>query len=176
MQGSEIYSAVKHCCDQKQGIVSQCFKSDILRNMPRGYFDNFLLKVNGKLGGLNAVIDPNMLKQMPFDVERTIFIGVDVNHPAETEKITSTVAAGVGSLDPMFSRYSTSIRVQKKQCDEIIKYLKEIITDLLKAYQTANGYLPDNMIIFRDGISEGMHEKVFKGLKFRRPSTGSAKP
>ena len=38
---------------------------------PRGYFDNFLLKVNGKIGGQNAVLDPVLLKNLPFNMQRT---------------------------------------------------------------------------------------------------------
>ena len=51
--------------------------------MPGGYFDNFLLKVNGKIGGRNAIIDPALLKTMPFNMARTMMIGVDVNHGSE---------------------------------------------------------------------------------------------
>ena len=83
---------MKYNCDQKFGVVSQCFAVEKLLKLPGGYFDNFLLKVNGKYGGLNAVVDPNLVKQMPFNMERTMFVGIDVNHPAETERLASSVA------------------------------------------------------------------------------------
>ena len=123
-----MYGLVKHICDQKFSIVSQvctpcvslsqltlflsptqCFNVDKMLNLPGGYFDNFLLKVNGKFGGLNAVVDPNLVKQLPFDTSKTMFVGVDVNHPSETERIASSVACAVGSMDPMFSNYVASI-------------------------------------------------------------------
>ena len=71
--------------------------------LPGGYFDNFLLKVNGKMNGLNAVVDPSMVQSLPFNMERTMFVGIDVNHPAETERLASSVAVAVGSMDKQFS-------------------------------------------------------------------------
>ena len=40
-------------------------------------FDNFLLKVNGKLDGLNAVVDLAILNEMLFAMDRTMLIGTD---------------------------------------------------------------------------------------------------
>ena len=130
--------------------------------MPGGYFDNFLLKVNGKIGGLNAVVDPALPKQLPFNVAKTMFVGVDVNHPSETERLASSVAVAVGSVDPMFSCYTASIKVQKKERDEILKHLDSMILELLTEYHKVNKYFPENLVIFRDGVSEGMFDKVLK--------------
>ena len=90
-----------------------------------------------------------------------MFVGIDVNHPTDTEKIHSSVAAAVGSLDSMFSQYAASIRVQKKATDETVENLDAMIVELLEEYQKANHQaLPENMIIFRDGVSEGQFHKV----------------
>ena len=130
--------------------------------LPGGYFDNFLLKVNGKMNGLNAVVDPSMVQSLPFNMERTMFVGIDVNHPAETERLASSVAVAVGSMDKQFSSYTPCIRVQKKERDEIIKNLDEMITELLQEYFRVNKTHPENLVIFRDGVSEGQFEKVNK--------------
>ena len=119
-------------------------------------------QVNAKLGGLNAVVDPALPKQLPFNAERTMFVGIDVNHPSEKERIASSVVVAVGSIDPMFSCYNASIRVQKKEKDEEVKELDSMIAELLTEYQLKNGFLPENMIIFRDGVSDGMFSRVAK--------------
>lgn len=95
---AQIYSMTKTICDQMCGIPSQCFKAEYINNMPAGYFDTFLLKVNGKLAGRNSILDPRQFSSMPFNMARTMFVGIDVNHPAETERVASSVCAAVGSL------------------------------------------------------------------------------
>ena len=108
------------------------------------------------------MVDPALPKQLPFNVERTMFFGVDVNHPSETERLSSSVAVAVGSIDPMFSSYIASIRVQKKEKDEEIKELDSMLVELIKEYHKTNGTHPENLVIFRDGVSDGMFEKVSK--------------
>lgn len=161
MPPSHLYGLVKFACDQSLGIASQCFKAEYVNQLPGGYFDQFLLKVNGKLDGRNAVVDPRLLATLPFNTGRTMFIGADVNHPAETERVASSVSAAVGSLDANFSRYAASIRVQKKERDEILKNLEPMVVELLTEYQKVNNNaLPENLIFFRDGVSEGQLAKV----------------
>src|SRR5699024_2010752 len=130
---------VKHYFDQVCGVISQCFKADHLGHIPRGYFDNFLLKVNGKIGGKNNVIEAaNFRMLMPALAQPTMIVGVDVNHPSETEKVLSSVSAAVGSYDIEFSKYSASIRVQKKERDEMVKQLDEMILELLQEFAKEN--------------------------------------
>lgn len=140
--------------------MSQCFKSEYISSTPRGYFENFFLKVNGKLGGQNAIVEAKFLQCLPFKTDRTMFIGVDVNHPAQTEKLSLSVSAAVGSMDPLFSRYVSSIRVQKKDKDEMVKQLNEMVGELLDEYLKINKFLPENLIMFRDGVSDGAFSKV----------------
>jgi len=90
---------VKHLSEQKYGIMTQCFKADTLRTMPRGYVDTFLQKVNGKIGGLNVTIDMSELAKLPFDSKRTMMVGIDLTHPGETERVSATITATVGSYD-----------------------------------------------------------------------------
>ncbi|XP_017478369.1 PREDICTED: protein argonaute-2-like, partial [Rhagoletis zephyria] len=157
---AQMYGLVKYYCDQQFGILSQCFKADNVDRTPNGYFDQFLLKVNGKCGGVNSLVEPTQLQDFSFSLTRTMFVGIDVNHPAETQKMAISVSAAVGSLDSNFSRYAASIFVQKKDRDEILKNLESMICELLVEYQKANNALPKNVVIFRDGVSEGQYQKV----------------
>ncbi|KAJ6216351.1 hypothetical protein RDWZM_007508 [Blomia tropicalis] len=160
VSSAAVYGQIKFACDQKAGVMSQCFKSEYISSTPRGYFENFFLKVNGKLGGQNAIVEAKFLQCLPFKTDRTMFIGVDVNHPAQTEKLSLSVSAAVGSMDPLFSRYVSSIRVQKKDKDEMVKQLNEMVGELLDEYLKINKFLPENLIMFRDGVSDGAFSKV----------------
>ena len=155
-----MYAMVKHCCDQRYGIVTQCFKADNVSRPPNGYFDNLLLKVNGKAGGQNVSLEPKLLDGLPVNTRSTMVIGVDVNHPGETERVMSSVAAAVGSYDQAFALYNASIRVQAKQRDETIKQLDLMVGDLLRQYKDARRELPSTLVVFRDGVSEGQFARV----------------
>ncbi|KAJ6218814.1 hypothetical protein RDWZM_004626 [Blomia tropicalis] len=154
MKPTLIYALTKYACDKTHGFICQCFRADRIDDTPRGYFDNFLLKVNGKLDGRNC--------DLPFESRRTMFVGVDVNHPGATETVRSSIAAAVGSYDDFFSKFSVSIRVQKNEGDEMVKQIDSMIIDLLNQYKAKNRQYPQNVIIFRDGVSEGQYNSVEK--------------
>src|SRR5699024_1948239 len=57
---------------------------------------------------------------------------------------------------PYFTKYSASLRVQARERDETVKQLDLMISELLEEYQKANqDCYPENVIVFRDGVSEG---------------------
>ena len=155
-----MYNLVKHACDQNYGIISQCFRAEKLERSPNGYFENLLLKVNGKIGGQNTALESSELLKLPFNPAETMLVGMDVNHPGSTERVLSSVAAAVGSYDKSFSQYNASITVQKKERDEMVISIDTMMTELLNQYHKVNNVYPKNVIIFRDGVSDGQFNKV----------------
>ena len=85
---------------------------------------------------------------------------MDVNHPGATENVFSSIAAAVGSYDEMFTKYVASISVQKKARDEMIDNVDTMIGELMEGYRKANGGYPENVFIFRDGVSEGQFDQI----------------
>nr|SZF06506.1 protein argonaute-2-like [Psoroptes ovis] len=155
---SKFYQMIKHFGDQKFGIATQCMEFQKVKRRNRGYLENLLLKVNGKLCGKNSFIEEVDLKSLPIDHTKTMAIGIDVNHPNDREKIQSSIACAIGSYDHQFTLYSASVCVQKREKDEMVTVLEEMIDELLDEYVKVNNYLPENFIVFRDGISEGQFE------------------
>lgn len=94
--------------------------------------------------------------------KNTMIIGCDVNHPGERELVESSISVAVGSTDPMFCKYSASIRVQERNRDETITQLDVMVEELMKEFSKANGAYPTNLIVLRDGLSEGQFEKAEK--------------
>lgn len=119
-----------------------------------------MLKINGKLGGQNNVIDTRFLQRLPIDHAKTMVLGVDVNHPSDLEHIHSSIASMVASMDPMFSNYEVNMRVQKRDCDEIVTELDVMMEELLHEYARRNHHYPANIFVFRDGVSEGQFQKL----------------
>ena len=89
-----------------------------------------------------------------------MFIGIDVKHPSEQEQLASSVVVALGSLDHLFSSYTPSIRVQQRATENIIRFLETMIQELLQEYYKANQRYPENLIIFRDGVSDGQIQAV----------------
>lgn len=89
--------------------------------------------MNAKLNGRNTVISEVSLKDIAnnFDPSSTMLVGVDVFHPGSVDDIQSSVSAAIGSYDERFTRYSASIRVQKKEDkdQEMIVQMEEMVSE-----------------------------------------------
>jgi eukaryotic translation initiation factor 2C len=82
-----------------------------------------------------------------------MIIGADVTHPAPADKLETSVAACIGSIDADYSQYSGSIRAQerstKAQAVEMIMDFEGMIKELLDEYRRAQGGLPNHIIYYR---------------------------
>lgn len=124
---------------------------------------NIMLKINTKLGGINTVLnDIELLRR------RTMIVGVDCSHPGVGDRMSKSVSACVASFDDSYVKYFVTTRLQQK-AQEITQELQEMMLDLLREYSKRNnGLLPEQIIIFRDGVSEGQFnaalQQEIKGL------------
>ena len=96
-----------------------------------------------------------MLKDIEVLRKRTMIVGVDSSHPGVGDRMSRSVSACVASIDDSYVRYFATTRLQRR-VQEIQKELQEMMGDLLTEYMVRNnGILPDQIIIYRDGVSEG---------------------
>ncbi|KAJ8105360.1 hypothetical protein OPT61_g10226 [Boeremia exigua] len=157
-----LYDAIKSVCDCQLGIPNICNIGQKF-SKERGqmqYFANVAMKFNQKLGGVNHVVN---VKQMPPLDAQTILFGIDVTHPSpgSSEKAPS-IAGVVASVDALFSQYPASMRTQDGRV-EMVQELGEMITERLKLWQKRNqGRLPNKVIVYRDGVSEGQYRMVLE--------------
>ncbi|CAH8441043.1 unnamed protein product [Schistosoma turkestanicum] len=157
------YPAIKRLSDLQMGIRTQCVRGRTL-DKPN-VFPNLLLKLNGKLGGVNWQI-PDLIRNSN---ELLMVFGADVTHPAptQTQQVRKSVAAVIGSISPDLMRYGVVVRQQatsekgNKTAREIIDDMRLIVKELLLLYLgNTNGRFPTRMIFYRDGVSEGQFENV----------------
>ena len=99
-------------------------------NIPRGYFDNFLLKVNGKYDGTNQCLDREAFSGLGFKSRETMLLAYDVNHPGRVELSNHSVVAVVGSLNDNFSKYSCSMAKQVKTREEMVQLNQHVVLSL----------------------------------------------
>ncbi|CAF3230385.1 unnamed protein product [Rotaria socialis] len=126
--------------------------------------DNLSQKINGKLGGINSVVNTKLALSHSSREDIFMFFGADVTHSTcSTDR--PSIAAVVASRDPTNTLYAARICEQypkKGRCSvEIIKELDRMVADLLQVFaRTCGGRLPNKIVFYRDGVDEGQYQKV----------------
>ena len=88
--------------------------------------------------------------------------GADVFHSGKTEQNKPSIAAVCASMDPAATIYSGRHSVNQEPRNETIENLEEMVVELLKAFQNKNRRLPQRVLFYRDGVSEGQFKKVIE--------------
>ncbi|OJD25785.1 hypothetical protein ACJ73_02841 [Blastomyces percursus] len=156
----QIYSQVKYRGDIKDGIHTICVVAEKFRKNQPQYFANVALKFNLKLGGVNHKLQPSKLGIISEG--KTMVVGIDVTHPAPGSLPTAPSIAGmVASVDKVLGQWPASIRLQQQARAEMVSDLDQMLQSRLLLWQKNNAKsLPENILIYRDGVSEGQYGKV----------------
>jgi hypothetical protein len=103
----------------------------------------------------------------------TMMVGSDVTHPSPgSARGTPSIAAVVGSIDSNFGQFPASLRLQQSkkevrnmfhldsrstliQKTQMITDLTEMMIERINAFKLKNNALPQRILFFRDGVSEG---------------------
>ncbi|KAG5716256.1 Protein argonaute-2 [Termitomyces sp. T112] len=156
------YREVKRFGDITQGVVTQCVKwsrklaSDAQQRRANQYYNNLILKINAKLGGINYMPKNQAMEYLKSTP--TMVIGSDVSHPAPGSLLPS-ISALVASVDERLCKYTASIRVQASRT-EIIQDLSEMFKIALTTFYQMHKIYPKRIFVFRDGVSEGEFQTV----------------
>lgn len=162
-EGTEVYNAVKKCGDVTFGVHTVCvvYKKFAKENNI-AYFANVGLKVNLKLGGTNHKLkdDIPLVK-----AGKTMIVGYDVTHPTNRRPgaAAPSVAGLVASIDSDLAQWpavSWTHKARKEMVDEqLIAHFKSRLTLWRNKNQD---HLPQNIVIYRDGVSEGQYQQVLE--------------
>ncbi|CAG8626747.1 20094_t:CDS:2, partial [Gigaspora rosea] len=109
------------------------------------------------LGGKNSLLSRgqlNFVSQVP-----TMIFGADVFHPGRGERKPS-VAAVCASMDIDAVVYSGRYSVNKVPRNETIESLEDMVNDLFRTFWERNKSLPNRILFYRDGVSEGQFQHV----------------
>ncbi|KAK5079065.1 hypothetical protein LTR64_002514 [Lithohypha guttulata] len=161
---SVIYNAVKRAGDIESGVHTvnviadgRKFAKAIQDDNPQ-YFANVALKFNLKLGGQNQELRP---ADLGFISEgKTMLVGLDVTHPAPGSTSSApSVSSIVASVDNRLSQWPADVKLQKGYT-EMIEGLQEMFKSRLSLWQSRNSQLPEEILIYRDGVGESMYSLV----------------
>ncbi|CAG0893312.1 unnamed protein product [Cyprideis torosa] len=150
---------VKRVGDTVLGMATQCVQAKNVNKTSPQTLSNLCLKINVKLGGVNAILVPNIRPRV-FN-EPVIFLGADVTHPPAGDSKKPSIAAVVGSMDGHPSRYAATVRVQQHRV-ETIQELASMVRDLLIQFYKSTCFKPNRIIYYRDGVSEGQFNQVLQ--------------
>lgn len=162
MQDQEFYEEIKRVAalHLASPVPSQVVNTKKALN-ERGqaqYCANVSMKINIKLGGTNQIIEGE--RDLPKIGKNTMLIGADVTHGAPGTTMPS-VAGSVATMDGNRARYSSQVRCQVNErgsAQEILVDAAGMFEGHLQSWAEANNKsLPANVIVFRDGISEGQY-------------------
>ncbi|KAG9251476.1 ribonuclease H-like domain-containing protein [Emericellopsis atlantica] len=171
---SGVYNRIKVYGDCKYGIHTSCMVSS--KFLPRGggamdaswrpeaYFANCALKWNLKAGGINHKLAEDIKTLKPE--EATMIIGYDVTHPtnmpaAKAGKDSPPSLVGVvSSVDKELGQWPSTVWEQQARQEMLDDRLTQTFVHHLKLWQKANKKVPKQIVIYRDGVSEGQYQQV----------------
>jgi len=163
-----IYPGLKKICDMSLGLHTVCMLLNKAREEKRQdqYFSNVALKVNAKLGGTNHLLAADSMQWLTS--KKTMLVGIDVTHPSPTSlKGTPSIAAVVASVDDKFVQFPGSLEPQRnrnvnKDAEEMVQGLSAMMVERLSLYEKKSKALPERIIVYRDGVSEGQYNLVLE--------------
>lgn len=158
-----LYSRIKYHGDVAYGIHTvNAVGSKIQRPGGSGMFlGNLALKFNIKGGGVSHTIPGTLTK--PLDSKTTTIFGIDVTHPSPGSQANApSISAVVANVDEHLCQWPGSIRVQTGR-QEMVESLKDMVKERLELWKVRNGgKLPNNIVLYRDGVSEGQYALVLE--------------
>jgi hypothetical protein len=160
-QRRETYAQIKTLADTRYGIHTVCVVAEKIAKGQPQYMANVALKVNLKMGGANQTLSPANLGIVRDG--KTMIVGIDVTHPSPGSTPGAPSIAGVvASIDNVFAQWPASLRIQRGR-KEMVTDLTSMFTERLRLYQKKNSNaLPQRILIYRDGVSEGQYAIVLQ--------------
>ncbi|KAJ5555735.1 hypothetical protein N7461_004205 [Penicillium sp. DV-2018c] len=157
---TDVYNTVKQVCDVRCGIRNVNVLAEKIVNSNPQYNANVGLKINLKLGGANQALRTSDLGIISEG--KTMLVGIDVTHPSPGSAATAPSVAGiVASVDSSLAQWPAEIRVQGAR-QEMVADLETLLASRLQHWRKVNRSLPENIIVYRDGVSEGQYNKVIE--------------
>ena len=120
------------------------------------------LKLNLKLGGINQLVDKASLGIIGED--KTMIVGLDVTHPSPNSASYALIVAGlVASIDWRIGQWMADLRIQKSR-QEQVSSLDDMPKSRLRLWKLKgkHRFFPENILLYRDGVSEGQFDMVVK--------------
>ena len=153
-----LYNKIKKICDQTVGIQTVCVvRSGFLKEKSHTYLANVSLKFNLKLGGTNHTLEnPDM---GIISKNKTMVVGIDVVHPSPGSGKAS-VASMLASIDKNLAQWPVDLQVQVREGQEMLDKIDIMLMSRLALWRKQHNVYPENILVYRDGVSESQYQQV----------------
>ncbi|KAK7521474.1 Piwi domain-containing protein [Phyllosticta citriasiana] len=167
-KNAETYNRIKKMCECRYGVVSQVMQFAHVDKCQDQYISNVCMKLHAKLGGYTSEAVgtwATLKKQSQALKGKMMCIGADVSHPAPGALKDGTVgsyAAMTMSLNESLTRYAAQVQTNGFRVEMITTYnMNNLLGPMIKSWMAKNSQkLPDKVIYFRDGVSEGQYPEL----------------
>nr|XP_061841867.1 piwi-like protein 2 isoform X1 [Nerophis lumbriciformis] len=148
---TDLYSAIKKLCCVQNPIPSQAINIRTISQQQklRSVAQKILLQINSKLGG--------ELWTVNVPLKNLMVVGVDVHH--DTGKAHQSVMGFVASINSALTRWYSRVTFQAPN-DELINGFTVCLLAALHKYHEVNHNLPERIVVYRDGVSDGQLKMV----------------
>jgi len=175
-----LYESIKFLTYIELGVASQCVIDEVGRKKgvpwtkvhDQSVLRNIAASCNAKLDQENCVVKEDEMKNIlgtvnPSDV---LVLGLDVFHgdTSDPEGRPSIVALSA-SRTRHFNKYTTALRRQHARQELVVVedkdpekavYQKDNLSPMLQEVLAGRDKLPSTVIFYRDGVGEGMYDRV----------------
>ncbi|XP_044052946.1 piwi-like protein 2 [Siniperca chuatsi] len=147
----DLYSAIKKLCCVKSPIPSQAINVRTISQQQKlkSVAQKILLQMNSKLGG--------ELWTVNVPLKHLMVVGVDVHH--DTSKAHQSVMGFVASVNSSMTRWYSRVTFQTPT-EELINGFRVCLLAALQKYYEVNHNLPEKIVVYRDGVSDGQLRMV----------------
>ncbi|XP_058864602.1 piwi-like protein 2 isoform X2 [Acipenser ruthenus] len=147
----DLYGAIKKLCSVQSPVPSQAINVRTISQPQklRSIAQKILLQINAKLGG--------ELWSVNIPLKQLMVIGVDVHHDAS--RGNRSVMGFVASLNGTLTRWYSRVVFQMPN-EEIINGFRICLLASLQKYFEVNHNLPEKIVVYRDGVSDGQLKAV----------------
>jgi eukaryotic translation initiation factor 2C len=157
-----LYKRIKTVADRDYGIHNVCaVGTKLAKEKGRDqYIANVALKFNLKLGGINQKVETKNLGIIHEN--KTMVVGIDVTHPAPGSASNApSISAMVASVDNVLGQWPATLRIQRGR-QENVDQLASMLKSRLNLWKTKGKHqaFPENILVYRDGVSEGQYDMV----------------
>ncbi|KAL8420370.1 hypothetical protein RB594_003238 [Gaeumannomyces avenae] len=157
------YNSIKYLGDVVYGVHTICALRSKICDTEKWDVKSYLaMKIYIKLGGVNHRVSTSNLGLVAEG--KTMIVGIDVTHPSPGQSAaTPSVAAMVASRGAELGQWPGEVAVQSRSRDEMVSELRGMMRRRLQLWRAHNGgRLPENIIVYRDGVSEGQYRLVLR--------------
>ncbi|KAK5574765.1 hypothetical protein RB653_010018 [Dictyostelium firmibasis] len=155
---TELYNSIKRTAILECKVITQVVTIKTITGQKIGsIFSKITNQISAKIDIPPWCLKDNSNLGIP---NYTMIVGIDVGH--NTDKESRSVAAFCASVNHSFTNFFVSCSIQKQNTKEVIHSLGNSMNCALRSYYSKNGRLPERIIVYRDGVGDGMLDQINK--------------